>query len=681
MLSTILGRIVPIHQGIYQIDRQYVSLDQVFYDVDGNGYQVKFGLTPPVGTLPTNTNYFDKVASKGASPTNIAVEDNGDGTLDLTFFFDYANPISVLTPNLAPTNVVYGPLSNVGADEVVLFAGGLGNTIKSSGITISDLVTTSYFPGGVLDVSHLPPAVFQAPIVALTNIASLTVDQQDDIVEGSHVATSDGRLWIYRGTGSKTSEANYIELADVTPEWTVIANKPTTIAGFAITDAYTKTEIDTNIYTKVQIDANIYTKAQSDANTESFIGTYIDPIDRCRLSPSLDLNFSGPDAAIEYTRTGVGNSVNKIGKTVDAGVNNLRIDYFDGSLRGALFEGGVSNLLLHSNDFSNAAWLKSNVTMAFGYGPGGDGGASMWLLTATNASHSLTQTVAMVAGNTDPRTLSYYLRQGSATQTILDLSFSTGGTAVNATATINWASKTITASGTAGNISAELKEVLYVGSGLYRASLTATNNGGANTVVLCGIRPAGTSTGTVHAAWAQCEFYVLSSYVPTTSATASRGTDILQYTSATFNSIWNSYEGSGFLEFTIDSAVKNNQYIFTAKDGTDNNVIMIRADTINMSLDFRVVVAGSAQASMNLGTLVLGARYRVAYSYALNNFYASMNGGAVISDLAGTIPTVTKLTIGGYDGYLNMLGALKRCIYFPKAMPTPSILLPRMSKI
>lgn len=36
----------------------------------------------------------------------------------------------------------------------------------------------------------------------------------------------DGRRWVYSGSGDKNVEANYIEQGDVTPVWSVIADKP-----------------------------------------------------------------------------------------------------------------------------------------------------------------------------------------------------------------------------------------------------------------------------------------------------------------------------------------------------------------------------------------------------------------------------------------------------------------------
>ena len=43
---------------------------------------------------------------------------------------------------------------------------------------------------------------------------------------GSSVVTTDGREWRYTGAGAKDDEASYVEMADRTPDWSVIANKP-----------------------------------------------------------------------------------------------------------------------------------------------------------------------------------------------------------------------------------------------------------------------------------------------------------------------------------------------------------------------------------------------------------------------------------------------------------------------
>lgn len=79
---------------------------------------------------------------------------------------------------------------------------------------------------GTLDPARLPGTVFQAPIVAASNIASLTTAQQNEIRIGSTIVTSDGVFWSFLG-GTKTAESSYRAMADTTPPWSAIADKPT----------------------------------------------------------------------------------------------------------------------------------------------------------------------------------------------------------------------------------------------------------------------------------------------------------------------------------------------------------------------------------------------------------------------------------------------------------------------
>ncbi len=81
---------------------------------------------------------------------------------------------------------------------------------------------------GTIDPARLPVLPSSVQIVSSGAISALTAPQQAEIGDGSIVTTTDGRRWIYTGSGSKTLEASYIELADITPEWTAVANKPST---------------------------------------------------------------------------------------------------------------------------------------------------------------------------------------------------------------------------------------------------------------------------------------------------------------------------------------------------------------------------------------------------------------------------------------------------------------------
>lgn len=85
---------------------------------------------------------------------------------------------------------------------------------------------------GVLSVDQIPVIPTQVPVVASGGLDSLTVSQQAEILQGTVVITSQER-YVYKGSGLKTTVTNYIVLADITPDWSVITNKPLTFTAAA----------------------------------------------------------------------------------------------------------------------------------------------------------------------------------------------------------------------------------------------------------------------------------------------------------------------------------------------------------------------------------------------------------------------------------------------------------------
>lgn len=80
---------------------------------------------------------------------------------------------------------------------------------------------------GTIDPARLPVVMAGEinRVVAITTIANLTTSQQAEISNGTIVTTADGFRWTYL-SGPKTDEESYVQMADVTPEWGVIANRP-----------------------------------------------------------------------------------------------------------------------------------------------------------------------------------------------------------------------------------------------------------------------------------------------------------------------------------------------------------------------------------------------------------------------------------------------------------------------
>ena len=105
--------------------------------------------------------------------------------------------------------------------------GGGGGVTSVNTRTGAVTLAASDILSGTFDIARIPVVPSQKQVVSSGTIANLTTAQQTEIGQGTIVTTTDGRRWVYTGTGSKVLEASYITLADVSPDWNAIDNKPT----------------------------------------------------------------------------------------------------------------------------------------------------------------------------------------------------------------------------------------------------------------------------------------------------------------------------------------------------------------------------------------------------------------------------------------------------------------------
>ena len=101
----------------------------------------------------------------------------------------------------------------------------VGSQWQPAAVTID----ASAIASGTIDPARIPVLTGQAPIVSSGALVDLSSPQQAQIIAGTVVVTTDGFRWVYTGAGDKTLSASYIALADVTPEWAAVANKPADI--------------------------------------------------------------------------------------------------------------------------------------------------------------------------------------------------------------------------------------------------------------------------------------------------------------------------------------------------------------------------------------------------------------------------------------------------------------------
>ncbi|GBG57770.1 hypothetical protein SPFL3102_01489 [Sporomusaceae bacterium FL31] len=159
---------------------------------------------------------------------------------------------------------------------------------------------------------------------------------------------------------------------------------------------------------------------------------------------------------------------------------------------------GTTNLaLVGADQFSLLTGVNAAAVTSGQVAP--DGSATAYLLNDSSVTVSQAQAIAnrSIAVNYNPYTLSIYLKQGTAPQTLVNFNL-LGGTAQYRDIVINWATKTAVN----GILSS-------VGNGWYLLTATVSNNG-TNTTLSSTIYPAaysegGTTTGSVYAWQPQVE--------------------------------------------------------------------------------------------------------------------------------------------------------------------------------
>lgn len=261
-----------------------------------------------------------------------------------------------------------------------------------------------------------------------------------------------------------------------------------------------------------------------------------DTRDHRRRSPARPLaRFRPGDTPASFTRASSAVQAGSNGVLATVAANVLRDSHYAGGERTVLLEGQRTNLCLHSEAFDNAAWTKENTTITVNAvaAPDGTSTADTIADNATAAQHRFYEGVAETSGVTV--TFSVYLKQGTHRYAQVVLNNGDG-----AYANVDLQAGTITHSAFSGvNGTLVAARIRDAGSGWHRVelvgTLTATQYFCIAGPVTSGTAPygeayAGTGT-TIHAWGAQYERApTASSYIPTTTATASRAVDNLSLT-------------------------------------------------------------------------------------------------------------------------------------------------------
>jgi len=336
-----------------------------------------------------------------------------------------------------------------------------------------------------------------------------------------------------------------------------------------------------------------------------------------------------------------------------------RIEYdADGNVLGLLVEESRTNLVTSSEDFTDASWTKSEVSVSSDTTSTPSGETASLIIPSTSAlSHFFYDSISLSA---QAYTQSVYAKAGGynyiAVQSFgdgilkscyFDLLNGTAGTPSNCTASIQ-----------------------NVENGWYRCAITFTPGAASHTVQFnpstdgSTINKAGDGTSGIYVYGAQLEAGAFpTSYIPTYGATATRSADVASIPVADFG--YNQSEGSVVVEF--ESKINSDlNYVWDLSFDSSNRMFSKASITQNL----RVIVGGANQANI---TAVPDAGQFNKYAYAIkrDDMGLSKNGEAPTIDASGSIvenPTTLQIgaAINGTAGYLD--GHIKSIKYYPRRL-------------
>lgn len=389
-----------------------------------------------------------------------------------------------------------------------------------------------------------------------------------------------------------------------------------------------------------------------------------------RVLPKLALDFTTAslDSRVTFSRTTDASNpatyVSSSGVITAAANNQPRFDYNPITLNcnGLLIEESRTNLATYSEDFSNAAWTVSQVSVSTNTAVAPDSATTADKLienTAAN-SHAIRPTAAFGANT---YTVSCFIKAAGrswATLTSFD-----GSTASRTFFDVSLGVVGTTAAG-------HTAKIVNFGGGWFRCSITWTTAAGSNFYYI-GIATAnntynytGDGTSGIYIWGAQLEAGAFAtSYIPTTLLPLTRNADVAVMTGTNFSDWFNASEGTMYAEASTYSPTATRS-LFYIGDGTgDNRNMLFTAADAKM---YSITRSGaSTQSNMTSGSTISANSFnKLIYAYKENDFAFSANGASVATDSTGVLPIgADQALLGGYTSTTFLNGILKKIYYYP----------------
>ncbi len=374
-----------------------------------------------------------------------------------------------------------------------------------------------------------------------------------------------------------------------------------------------------------------------------------------------------------YTRSGQATVYDASGTVVTVAADTV-LPWYDpvsGLYRGWAFEEARTNVLLRSNDLSNASWTKeANVVVTANDAVAPDGTLTAAKYTNSGNLRGLSQTFTLADPENRIHWLSCFVKLGTLTKFTLNMRRGDASNAAN-----------ITGLTPATAESATLKIKRLGSTDWYRYSIrqawsASTTGDDINVRVTADSNDTGTMW-----VWGMDLEEVTggrdypSSHIPTTTAAATRGAPSFYLNPALAR--FNANQGTMWAKFTpkmvpasgtfdVMSFIKN-------ADNTERHQIAVSTATI-----LGTTYNSSQQSAVTAGTVAADTLLKAAYSYNTDSCQLAVGGVAGTRDTSASMfaaGEVDRLGIGSNGGGTAVLnGYIEQIKYWPKELPEATLL-------
>ena len=349
-----------------------------------------------------------------------------------------------------------------------------------------------------------------------------------------------------------------------------------------------------------------------------------------------------------------------------------------GESLGLLVEEQRTNLLLRSEEFDNASWIKSAL-LAFGSGStanaiaGPSGAVSADLLTEDTATteHFAEQNFNTISGTT--YAFSVFVKAG-ANKTTVVLRLTTAAWSGGANNQVRFNLSTGASTIIVGSPVAFSQNF---GNGWWRFTIVSTASSTGTPAARIHLTDSsgntsytGDGTSGIYLWGADLQAGAFpTSYIPTTTAAATRIADVASITGTAFSGWYNASEGTIYHQGRTPTAAN----FFSIDDGTANNRITSYMTSATAPLLF-VSTGGVVQVNLSGSAITAGSLFAQADAYKAADFAIAVNGGTVSTSSSGSVPVVNKMIIGAnVSGGALVNGTIRRLTYWPTRLPNSTL--------